>query len=53
VPVKTCAARRRVDLAEAATSALQAQLVARLPNPLGLVRSLADIAAGLPTAEGE
>ena len=37
VPVKTRAARRRVDLAEAASSALRAQLVARSPNPLGLV----------------
>ncbi|MGH3428888.1 MAG: tyrosine-type recombinase/integrase, partial [Mycobacteriales bacterium] len=37
VPVKTRAARRRVDLAEAATSAVRAQLVARPPNPLVLV----------------
>ena len=37
VPVKTRAARRRVDLAEAASRALRAQLVARPPNPLGLV----------------
>jgi integrase len=37
VPVKTRAARRRVDLAEAATSALRTQLVARRPSSLGLV----------------
>ncbi len=37
VPVKTRASRRRVDLAEAAISALRAQLAARRPSPLGLV----------------
>jgi integrase len=37
VPVKTRAGRRRVDLAEAAISALRCQLVARRPSRFGLV----------------